>query len=99
MRSPRIARTCLPVLSTMVIVRGAVILYLSTIRQSRSSPSYTLRSQEVISVNPGRMIVKSSMTHSFLTLLPVRAEHSHSKVYDQFCRHGALCVVAQQRRF
>ena len=90
MRSPRIARTCLAVLSTTVIVMGAVILYLSTIRQSRSSPAYTFKSQEVISVNPGRMIVKSSMARSFLTLLPVGAEHSHSKVYDQFCRHGSF---------
>ena len=49
-----------------------------------------LKSQEDISVNSGRMIVTSSMARSFATLLPVGAEHSHSKVYDQFCRHGSI---------
>src|SRR5206468_7376346 len=90
MRSPRIARTCLAVLSATVIVMGAVILYLSTIRQSRSSPSYTFKSEEVRAVNSGRIIVKSSMARSFLTLLPSGAEHSHTEVYDQFCRQGSF---------
>ena len=49
-----------------------------------------LKSQEDISVNSGRMIVTSSMARSFATLLPVGAEHSASKVYDQFCGHGSF---------
>jgi hypothetical protein len=49
---------------------GAVILYLSTIRQSRSSPSYTFNSQAAILVNSGRMIVKSSISCGILILFP-----------------------------
>jgi hypothetical protein len=99
MRWPRIARRRLAVLSTTVIVMGAVILYLSTIRQSRSSPSYTIKSQEDISVNSGRMIVKSSMARSFATLLPVRADHSDSRVYAQFCRYGAFVCRRNTKAF
>jgi hypothetical protein len=99
MRSPRIARTCLAVLSTTVIVTGVVILYLSTIRQSRLSPSYNFKLQEDISVNSGRMIVKSSMARGFATLLPVGAEHSHSKVYGQFWRHESFVRCRTPRTF
>ena len=87
MRSPRIARTCLAALSTTVIVMGVVILYLSTIRQSRYSPSYAFKSQEVISGNGGRMIVKSSMACGVATLLSVGTERPDSRVYDRFCRY------------
>ena len=89
MRSPRIARTCLAALSTTVIVMGVVILYLSTIRQSRYSPSYAFKSQEVISGNAGRMIVKSSMACGVATLLSVGTERPDSRVYAQFCRYGS----------
>lgn len=93
MRWPRIARRRLAVLSTTVIVMGAVILYLSTIRQSRSSPSYTLKSQEDMSVNSGRMIVKSSMARSFVTLLPVGI----LKFTTNSAGMDRLWVVAHQR--
>ena len=89
MRSPRISRTCLAALSTTVIVMGVVILYLSTIRQSRYSPSYAFKSQEVISGNAGRMIVKSSMACGVATLLSGGTERPDSRVYDQFCRYGS----------
>jgi hypothetical protein len=72
---------------------GAVILYLSTIRQSRSSPSYTFKSQEVISGNSGRTIVKSSIACGIATLLPVDTEQSDSRVYDGFCGMDHLYVV------
>ncbi len=50
---------------------GAVILYLSTIRHSRSSPSYTFNSQSAMSVKSGRTIVKSSIPCGISTVLPL----------------------------
>src|SRR5439155_11652688 len=59
---------------------GAVILYLSTIRHSRSSPSYTFNSQAAMSVNSGRTIVKSSIPCGISTVLPVGSESSECKI-------------------
>src|SRR5438034_941940 len=79
----------LALLSSTLIAMGAVILYLSTIRHSRSSPSYTFNSQAAMSVNSGRTIVKSSIPCGISTVLPVGSESSECKI----CWRGFIEVL------
>jgi hypothetical protein len=79
-RLPRIARTHLALLSTTLIAMGAVILYLSSICHSRSSPSYTFNSHSAVSVHSERTIVKSSIFCAISTVLAAGLESSESKI-------------------
>src|SRR2546427_9453782 len=58
---------------------GAVLLYISTIRHSRSSPSYTFNSHSAVSVHSERTIVKSSIFCAISTVLAAGLESSESK--------------------
>jgi len=85
-RLPRIARTHLALLSTTLIAMGAVILYLSSICHSRSSPSYTFNSHSAVSAHSQRTIVKSSISCAISAVLAPGLESAEPKI----CRRGIL---------
>ena len=82
-RLPRSVRTHLALLSTTLIAMGAVSLYRSTIRHSRSSPPYISNLQVAISVHSERTIVKSSIPCGISAVLPGTSGLPKPKISSQ----------------